>query len=1091
MYRNTLAQIKTISQYLADPPRAERVMHNRLLSSVKLSKKVITRDLLSVLCKHKVGTNDVNRCVTVLCRNSENYKRRLKILYFLMKDKMDDADREVKRARNENLRMIKEYKKVIKEGEIVDLSFREILKRERDKVWSDGKKKNQRKIEFMMKRKQQESTRRRKKSMENEEDSKGIKYKDTDLDEIGREKNEETYVNKPKVYGGVEISDEVETFLSKDLGFMVYDKIDALNVEVEIEKGITKTRYEMMNRDEEDEEECNNDQTRSNKQNRREEKNKILNYSNLRATDIPTVPRLIEPEKATLKQEIVMETTKQKLLDTLNTYMTTHCDKNGEIKEFNLSPEEKKNLKEVKKDIKDKNIVVFTTDKSGKFSVDSPTNYEKAVHKHTEKDVEVKDGSKIKQIENKMNQHMRQLNKIFQVGKSNDQEHRVTAATISSNTPAPPMYGLRKDHKRTENEMEGPPVRPVCGAKEAPNSRLSHFLSRILNDFCNVAEIETECRSGEEMKAAFEKFNREEDDDSRKKCRVISMDVRALYPSMEWDEIEKAVRELVETSEKQVEEVDWNELGKYLAVMMSEDEIRKEKLKTAIPRREGESNRKITIAYLCNKQYENKWIPAKQPSQMQKKRMVAITVAKAVRTCIENHTYRVGDRIYHQQEGGPIGLELTGAVSRAFMKRWDRLYLEKAKKAGVKMKLYERYVDDSNQVAEVPPHGTKLDRETMKIVMDPNKGQEDEKEDDERLAEVLKDIANSIMPCIQMEADWPSKNEDGKLPILDLKVWTSNSGNILYTHYEKPMASKSILHTKSAHTESCKRSVHTQEVLRRIMNCSKQLDWGGEVAPVVTEYMYRMKRAGYKENYRNSILKSALRIYHQKQKDEEEGVRPMFRPKDWKRKERDKAKRNKRTEWATKRGHTAPIFVPATPGGKLAKMMRQVADKEADEGVHFNIVEMSGRRLKAELQRSNPTATPGCGKEDCIACKEGAGKGGNCRRGNINYEIECKLCPKSEPSAYIGETSRNLYTRTLEHMGNKDGEGFINKHMEECHPGQEKSFVARVTRSNRDCLTRQIMEGVSIRRSKKNLLNTKTEWFQPPLFRIQSEVLRE
>ena len=203
MYRNTLAQIKTISQYLADPPRAERVMHNRLLSSVKLSKKVITRDLLSVLCKHKVGTNDVNRCVTVLCRNSENYKRRMKILYFLMKDKMDDADREVKRARNENLRMIKEYKKVIKEGEIVDLSFREILKRERDKVWSDGKKKNQRKIEFMMKRKQQESTRRRKKSMENEEDTKGIKYKDTDLDEIGREKNEETYVNKPKVYGGV------------------------------------------------------------------------------------------------------------------------------------------------------------------------------------------------------------------------------------------------------------------------------------------------------------------------------------------------------------------------------------------------------------------------------------------------------------------------------------------------------------------------------------------------------------------------------------------------------------------------------------------------------------------------------------------------------------------------------------------------------------------------------------------------------------------------------------------------------------------------------------------------------------------------
>ena len=210
------------------------------------------------------------------------------------------------------------------------------------------------------------------------------------------------------------------------------------------------------------------------------------------------------------------------------------------------------------------------------------------------------------------------------------------------------------------------------------------------------------------------------------------------------------------------------------------------------------------------------------------------------------------------------------------MKRWDRLYLEKAKNAGVEMKMYERYVDDSNQVARVPPHGFKLDRERMKLVPDHNNDGGGEKEDDERLAEILKEIANSVMPCIQMEADWPSKNEDGKLPILDLKVWTNDKGDILYTHYEKPMSSKSILHIKSAHTESCKRSVHTQEVLRRLLNCSKQLDWESEIAPVVTEYMYRMKLAEYRESYRKSILKSALHIYEQKQKDEEEGIRPIF-----------------------------------------------------------------------------------------------------------------------------------------------------------------------------------------------------------------------
>ena len=49
--------------------------------------------------------------------------------------------------------------------------------------------------------------------------------------------------------------------------------------------------------------------------------------------------------------------------------------------------------------------------------------------------------------------------------------------------------------------------------------------------------------------------------------------------------------------------------------------------------------------------------------------------------------------------------------------------------------------------------------------------EEDECEnDDERMARVLTEIANGVMECIKMEADMPSKNQDGKLPILDMKV---------------------------------------------------------------------------------------------------------------------------------------------------------------------------------------------------------------------------------------------------------------------------------------------------------------------------------
>ena len=168
-----------------------------------------------------------------------------------------------------------------------------------------------------------------------------------------------------------------------------------------------------------------------------------------------------------------------------------------------------------------------------------------------------------------------------------------------------------------------------------------------------------------------------------------------------------------------------------------------------------------------------------------------------------------------------------------------------------------------------------------------------------------------------------------------------------------------------------------------------------------------------------------------------------------------------------------------------------LADEEASNGIHFNIVEKSGMRIKSHLQKSNPTASPGCSKDNCLGCKEQRGKGGKCHKGNINYEVECQLCPKEQRSVYIGETARNMYTRTQEHENNKDPDSFMNKHMREHHEGEQRNFAARVTHTNKDCLSRQVREGVLIRRSERPLLNNKAEWFQPPLYRIHSEVLRE
>ena len=102
-------------------------------------------------------------------------------------------------------------------------------------------------------------------------------------------------------------------------------------------------------------------------------------------------------------------------------------------------------------------------------------------------------------------------------------------------------------------------------------------------------------------------------------------------------------------------------------------------------------------------------------------------------------------------------------------------------------------------------------------------------------------------------------------------------------------------------------------------------------------------------------------------------------------------------------------------------------------------------------------------------------------------------CPEGERGVYIGESSRNLYTRSHEHLSKyKSGKitSFMVKHQNMEHQGDEASFRAKVTTRTRDCLTRQVRGAVLIRRSQVPVLNSKTEWHQPALYRIQNEVER-
>ena len=88
--------------------------------------------------------------------------------------------------------------------------------------------------------------------------------------------------------------------------------------------------------------------------------------------------------------------------------------------------------------------------------------------------------------------------------------------------------------------------------------------------------------------------------------------------------------------------------------------------------------------------------------------------------------------------------------------------------------------------------------------------------EDLRTMLLFKEIGNDIHD-IQLEVDCPSKHDDTRMPILDLKVWVEKieeRRKIMHKHYTKYVSCKMVISAKSALPISTKRTVLTQEALR-------------------------------------------------------------------------------------------------------------------------------------------------------------------------------------------------------------------------------------------------------------------------------------
>ena len=124
-----------------------------------------------------------------------------------------------------------------------------------------------------------------------------------------------------------------------------------------------------------------------------------------------------------------------------------------------------------------------------------------------------------------------------------------------------------------------------------------------------------------------------------------------------------------------------------------------------------------------------------------------------------------------------------------------------------------------------------------------------------------------------------------------LKLWVDKDELIKFSFYAKEMSSKYLIPMKSAHSQSMKRSMLSNEGLRRLLNMSPYLPWE-EFANAV-----KMWRSGYPASWRAVAVQSALGRYKKMLKDEEDGRRPIFRPNTFMENERRLEKLRKAKLW--------------------------------------------------------------------------------------------------------------------------------------------------------------------------------------------------
>jgi hypothetical protein len=1112
---DTRTQIQEITNYLDSSHGTEKKIVEAVIANNKMIKKIMAVNKLEKLLIRKIGTSKIEAVARQIEGDPESRRSEEAVMY-VIKKQIGNAKKCLKEKRKEAREKERIMREALPQG-WRRRKAKEVIKVEGNRMWDITRQKMKETVNFLENkikggqgREQYGDIRIGDEVMENEDDN-----------EEEDEYVEEEIGEQEPIAIGIELNEAQKEYLKLPAGMAIHPKYDRDQYMTDINVTADKLRWTLNNQEEVKSVETKEEEKEWMKQVKDEidttkvtnMEDKTVRFARMRVTELKSCRRI------TIPKELKNQDIERKIQTMVSRLEEVVLEEERRLKTVpkeqltTLTKEQSAGRDSLLEAQRNKEAVILTSDKSGKMAAAGPQNLRDMIAPHVIND-EIVDRSAVETAEKTLSACAEQLARVLRLGEDHGHQARVNAAMRSVSSKVPTLDALVKDHKDTIPL----PIRGVCKARQSPNGILGDLVSDMLVAMVSQDHVETThgVKSTEEMISKIEDLNRllkeEEEGENGEEAKqteigIGSFDVKAMYPELDIKECAKTVRRQIEQS-NMIIETNNEEMALMLASLMTQEEIDETGLKRVIPQRNKHmgSRPQITSKAITGSPKERaeneSWTkPGRKPTEIEARKMLGILMEILINIVMENHFYTTENVIRRQTKGGAIGLRLTGVLAELFMIEWIRLFRKKLEEVRIAVKMTAVYVDDINQAMRLVELGSRYKNEKIEITEETRQEDENNKIDRVKLTfKIAREIGDTICNFVKLTTDTPDTTRGGYMPVLDLQVKMGEGDNkrrVVYKFYAKEVSTKYTILRQSAHSSKIKFSTLVQECVRRLLNTS-DLVTKEEKREIMEAYNCRMKRSGYRGEYRERVIRAAHEIYAVKKVEHENGTRPLHRDKKWQSKERQIKKDISKAHWyrkGKKGGNEithAPLIVNPSHENKLTDKIKMICQETAKlTGIRVKVLERGGNKLARDA-KSDPLAEAGCSRTTCGICI-GENKG-KCSEYGVTYEVSCVNCLKEKVIAkYIGETGRNGFSRKLEHdqaIQSKQMNNALAKHCKIQHDDQKAEFKMSITGTYRTCLERQEAEAVKVRRAQATvdiLMNSRNDFHQPPIRRVVTE----